>query len=118
MKNASEHPLKQIETRQLSSVEFVQDYVQLRFDGPYLSAFARPIVKMGETKFEYGTPGYCDALCERIGRVVRSVSINENQGIFIDFDDGANISISLEAQDRQGAEAAVFVDGTKQWDSW
>src|SRR5580692_5452288 len=42
---------------QLSSVEFVQDYVQLRFDGPTLTAFVWPELRQGEAvivEFEDG----------------------------------------------------------------
>jgi hypothetical protein len=118
MKNPTEHPLKQIEGRCLSSVEFVQDYVQLRFDGPTLSAITRPTVKLGDIQLEWGTPKYRDALCERIGRVVRLVTVNENRGIFLGFDDGSSISISLNPEDRRAEEAVIFSDGTEEWDTW
>lgn len=118
MKNPTEHPLKQIEGRHLSSVEFVQDYVQLRFDGPYLSAITRPTLKLGDLQLKWETPGYRDALCERIGRAVQSVTIDQNRGICMGFDDGSIISISLDPEDRRAEEAAIFSDGTEEWDTW
>src|SRR5690242_9135647 len=60
---ANDSPLGPIHGSQLSSVEFVQDYVQLRFDGPCLTAITWPVVTVGQQRFRLETPGYRDALC-------------------------------------------------------
>jgi hypothetical protein len=46
------NPLELLEGTQLSSVEFVQDYVQLRFDGPTLTAVTPPRVCVMNQWFE------------------------------------------------------------------
>jgi predicted esterase len=46
------------------------------------------------------------------------VTIDENRGIFIGFDDGSTISISLNPEDRRAEEAAIFSGGTEKWDAW
>jgi hypothetical protein len=116
MTSTDRHPLVMIEGEQLSSVEFVQDYVQLRFDGPCLTAITRPIIKLGAIQLDWAASGYRDALCERIGKVVDSVSVSEKEAIDITFTDGAAISISLRPEEYRAAEAAIFTDGPQRWD--
>jgi hypothetical protein len=110
------HPLSIIEGEQLSSVEFVQDYVQLRFDGPYLTAITLHNVELGNIHLKWGMPGYRDALCDRIGTTVQSVSVITSETLLIKFADGAIVSISLRPEDYRAEEAVMFDDKTKQWD--
>jgi hypothetical protein len=116
--SAKGEPLQIIVGNQLSSVEFVQDYVQLRFDGPSLTAITQPRVLIGDVLFEWGSPGYRDALCERIGKIVSAVALIEMQDIKIEFNDGSCVSISLRPADYRAAEAAIFrtePDNTWVW---
>lgn len=46
--------------RQLSSVEFVQDYVQFRFDGPCLTAITPPVFTKASDVPLPGSAGYRD----------------------------------------------------------
>jgi len=64
-----------IEGEQLSAVTFVQDYVQLHFDGPTLTTITRPTVVAGDASFDYGAAGYRDRLCALIGHVVKQASV-------------------------------------------
>lgn len=106
-----EQPLSVLIGRQLSSVEFVQDYLQLRFDGPYLTAITHPRVSVGNMCWKWGMPGYRDRLCERIGSVVTRAPVSEGGEICLEFDDGARLSISLHSDDYRAAEAAIFDNG-------
>lgn len=106
-----EQPLSVLIGRQLSSVEFVQDYLQLRFDGPCLTTITHPRVNVGNMWWEWGMPGYRDRLCERIGRVVTRAAVSEGGEICLEFDDGACISISLRPDDYRAAEAVIFDNG-------
>jgi hypothetical protein len=47
VKQTEEQSLQVIVGAQLSAVTFVQDYVQLHFDGPRLTAFSHPVVRLG-----------------------------------------------------------------------
>lgn len=109
-------PFATLVGEQLSSVEFVQDYVQLRFDGPCLTAFTRPRVRLPGAEFQWETPGYRDALCARIATKVRDASISEDEAIRIRFEDGAIIEVSLQPEPCRGPEAAMFV--TIDQDCW
>ena len=44
-------------------MEFVQDYLQLRFDAPLLTLYAWPHVLLREFSVAYGEPEYRNALC-------------------------------------------------------
>ncbi len=101
-------PLEIIVGEQLSSVEFVQDYVQLRFDGPNLTLFVWPSLHFPDRKIRFGEPGYRDELCGRIGLKVTLATICEDEDIVIKFDDGVELFVSLRAADRTGPEAGYF----------
>lgn len=93
---------------QLSSVEFVQDYVQLRFDGPNLTLFVWPSLHFPNRVVRFGEPGYRDELCGRIALKVRQARIRENEDLVINFEDGVELFVSLKAADRTGPEAGYF----------
>ena len=65
-----EKSLQVIVGEQLSAVTFVQDYVQLHFDGPRLTVFSHAVVISGDKTFHWGKPGFRDALCNSIAKKV------------------------------------------------
>jgi hypothetical protein len=110
--------LECLQGRALSAVTFVQDYIQLQFDGALLSAYVWPCVQTSEKATDAGQPGYRDLLCEQIGKIVRRTLDEPDKRILIVFDD-AQIEINLEQEGRVGPEAAIFQDGQgKQWNVW
>ena len=110
MKVWAEALLQVIVGEQLGSVTFVQDYVQLAFDGSCLTAVTVPTVEAAGHTFRWGDAGYRDELCERIARRVTAARIERGVAIVIAFDDGALVRVSLRAEDLQGlsAESATF----------
>jgi hypothetical protein len=107
--------LQTIVGEQLSSVEFVQDYVQLRFDGPTLTAFTSPTVLVGPKEFQWGAPGFRDELCGRIARRVVRATIN-GTSVSIAFDEGAVVRIPLRPDDHRDPEAVKFqVSPSGEW---
>lgn len=95
----------------LSAVTFVQDYLQLQFDGPLLSLFVWPRVVASATVVTFGMTGYRDALCAQIGKTVSDVAEEADVALCLHFADGAMIEVSLLPNARQGPEAIVFRDG-------
>jgi hypothetical protein len=80
MTNAATKPTLQeamtkIVGRQLSSVTFVQDYVQFAFDGSGLTAYTPPIVSIESQCFRWGEAGYRDALCQQVSNQIKKVDI-------------------------------------------
>ncbi len=110
MQQQTSNPLKILEGSQLSSVEFVQDYVQLRFDGPMLTAITQPRVRVMNQWYEWGTQGYRDALCGRIGKLVHQGLIITEHEIKIEFEDESSITISIKPENYRAAEAAIFAN--------
>jgi len=104
----AEEVLQEIVGRQLGSVEFVQDYVQLKFDGPGLTAITQPTVEVSGREFRWSEPGFRDALCGRITRKVVSARVLPEDSVRITFDDGAIVKVSLRKDDYRAAEAVKF----------
>jgi hypothetical protein len=106
--------------RQLSAVTFVQDYLQLHFDGPTINAITLPVVHIGNNQIRFGTPGYRDELCDRIGKLVVRAYVLPDDRLQIDISDQSSIVISLRARDYRAAEAVIFfADDTRgDWASW
>lgn len=104
--------LKRLEGEQLSSVEFVlQDYVQLRFNGPCLNAYNRHWITSGPSKIMWGEPGYCDALCKLAAHTVQKTKLTDEE-LTIAFDNNEAWIMSLRNEDYRGPEAFYFTDHT------
>src|SRR5579862_5590878 len=104
-KHGSTDFIHSIENEQLSSVEFVQDYLQLHFDGPTITLFVWPVIKVQDHEWRFGATSYRDSLCGRIGRTVFSASLVDDEALIIVFDDGARFTVSLRLQDSARPEA-------------
>ena len=101
---------------QLSSVEFVQDYLQLRFDGPCLNVYTPLTVRSSEKIVTSWGMGFRDLLCEQIAKIVTSVSFEEEKELNVQFKDGSGISVSLRPEDYCSPEA-VYAHGFQN-DQW
>ena len=99
--------MSEIVGHQLSSVTFVQDYVQFDFDGSALTAYTLPSVNSGSRFLRWGETGYRDALCEQISHNIQQVEVDEEHVVLL-FEGGAAISISLLDEDYTGPEALTF----------
>ncbi|HWX56528.1 MAG TPA: hypothetical protein VN176_18240 [Verrucomicrobiae bacterium] len=106
--NTLNESLSQIKGRALSSVEFVQDYVHLRFDGAFLTAYTWPYLTVGVKTFSWGEGSYKDSLCSQIGIQVRDANIVQGRALSIFFEDGAILTVSLRDSDYRGPEAVQF----------
>lgn len=61
---------------QLSSVEFVQDYLQLRFDGPTINVNNPLTVKADKKVITSWNEGFRDLLCSQITKIVTQFPSN------------------------------------------
>jgi hypothetical protein len=108
-------PLPSLVGSRMYSVTFVLDYQQLAFDGPdteqrVKNIYSRTRVRVGDSRFVSGEPGYRDALCNRIGGIVRTAGTDDaEKQITITFADDAIISMSLRPEDFTGPEAAEYI---------
>jgi hypothetical protein len=108
--------LRALVGRALSSVEFVQDYIQFRFDGPCVSTYTLPSVESPDhQRLQSGERGYRDALCDRIGSEVKAAGL-QDQEVFVLFSDGMALRVSLCEADYQGPEALQYIlDSENIW---
>jgi hypothetical protein len=68
-----------------------------------------PRIRVGERWFEWGEPGYRDAICDQFSSKVRRAETDiEGEQIVIEFESGALITVSLRAEDLRGMEAAAY----------
>jgi hypothetical protein len=110
-----EKSLQMLIGEQLSAVTFVQDYLQLHFDGPCLTIFSHAVVMLGDKTFHEGKPGFRDALCNNIAKKVTEARVAYGDSISIRFADGSTIKISLKGEDYAGGEAVNFDTRDSVW---
>ena len=107
----------------LFSVQFVMDYLQLRFDGPtqdmpVLNCDVMPRVELGTGSIVDGQVGYADALRGLIPGVVQQTREETGIGLRIEFDDAA-IVLHPSREELDGPEIALlqgFED--RRWMCW
>ena len=93
---------------ELTAVEFVQDYLQLRFDGPVLTLYAWPHVLLSEYSIAFGEPEYRNALCAQIGEKVEEATLEEGDSLTIKLENETVLALSLREEDLDGPEAGSF----------
>ncbi len=93
----------------VSSIEFVQNYVQIRFDGPCLTAYTLPKVTNHGRDYCFGDDNYRDVLCATIGSKISGTSVDKD-GVSISCDNGIGVNVSLQEADYIGPEALQFID--------
>jgi hypothetical protein len=97
-----------IEGQELTAVEFVSDYVRLRFDGPMLTLYAWPHMLLEDFSIAFGQPEYRNALCAQIGEMVAKANLKELDSLTIEFESGTVIALSLREEDLDGPEAGSY----------
>ena len=97
-----------LEGQELSAVEFVADYLRLRFDGPMLTLYAWPHVLLADFSIAYGEPEYRNALCAQIGETVATAKLEELDSLTVEFESGTVLALSLREEDLDGPEAGSY----------
>src|SRR4051812_25343391 len=104
----SSHPgLQELVQRRMSSVEFVRDYLQLRFEGPCLSVFTTLAAGTDGRIVSRDQPGFAELLISMIGARVERAEALDGERIEIALSGERLLSIELRDEDRAGAEAAA-----------
>ncbi|MGA2896081.1 MAG: hypothetical protein ABSE27_00585 [Acidobacteriaceae bacterium] len=75
-----------IDGEDLKSVEFVEDYLQLRF----------------------GEPEYRNALCAQIGETVEKAILEEGDALTVEFANGIVFALSLREEDVDSPESGSY----------
>ena len=93
---------------ELRAVEFVEDFLRLRFDGPLLTLYAWPHVLLADFSVAYGEPEYRNALCAQIGEKVVQASLEEGDALTIEFENGTVFGLSLREEDLDGPDSGSY----------
>lgn len=107
----------------LYSVQFVHDYVQLRFEGqgenmPVMNCDAMPVVEAGGQTLSDGEQGYADALRGLIPNFVQRTQEETGVGLRIEFPDGA-IVLHPDREALTGPEIALLTGfEDRAWMCW
>lgn len=110
-------PLEQLRGQHLSAVTFVQDYLQLWFDGPGINVSNPMTVLSGQSSVTSGQHGFRDALCAQIAKIVQAADYRAGEAFIIGFEDGSQISISLRERDYTTPEA-IYGHGFRDGESF
>lgn len=102
-----------IEGQELTAVEFISDYLRMRFDGPVLTLYVWPHVLLADFSIAFGEPEYRNALCAQIGETVARAKLEEMDSLTVEFESGTVIALSLREEDLDGPEAGSYsADGS------
>ena len=97
-----------IEGEELKAVEFVEDYLQLRFGDPLLKLYDWPHVLLTDFSVAFGEPEYRNALCAQIGETVSTAMLEEDDALTIEFGNGVVFGLSLREEDVDGPESGSY----------
>jgi hypothetical protein len=108
-------PINELVGARFYALTFLATYLQLQFEGPQMGEYHHfhadipPRIRADGKWFEWGEPGYRDAICDQFGAKVRTAETDiEGEQIVIEFESGALITVSLRAEDLRGMEAADY----------
>ena len=93
---------------ELKAVEFVEDFLQLRFDAPLFTLYAWPHVLLTDFSVAYGEPEYRNALCAQIGEKVVQAALEEGDALTIEFENGTVFGLSLREEDLDGPDSGSY----------
>ena len=93
----------------VSGVAFVQDYVEIHFDGAILRALTPLTVTCGSKRSQLGEPGFCNLLRELIGKSVSQVTEFKNDRIEVFFGSKCSLRIPIDEASRTTHETAHFL---------
>jgi hypothetical protein len=115
--NATSDIFAEIIGAQMGAVTFVQDYLQLHFDGPTINVYIPMEVRVSGQVVRSKEEGFRDALCGQIAKLVASVTHLPEEGLTITFEGGSSVWISLRRCDYEAPEA-ISTHSFKNGDFW
>src|SRR5882672_7542795 len=100
---------EQLRGEQLSAVTFVQDYLQLWFDGPGFNVLNPVTVYVEDQSARSWDDQFRNKLCSQIAKTVASVTVHEGTALKITFADGSVIEISLRPGTTRDRRRYIFM---------
>jgi hypothetical protein len=88
------------------------DHVILGFDpASAMTCLVWPVILGNEEELRFGMPGYRDTLCSFIGKEMRSVDLDRELNVSIDFGNGPEIIVPLGTGGAKGEHAILTHQG-------
>ncbi len=106
--------MAELRGRSLTSVEFVLDYIQFRFEGSCLTTLILPSVSVNGHTLQAGSTGYYDQVCSLIGQQVLGVEVATEELVVL-FSGSACLSVSLKDENYPGPEALNYSSTDGRW---
>lgn len=112
-----ENPLNYLLNMKVNSIIFIEDYIQITFNGPILTAYVWPVIQMDGHTYTTDDLGYRNKLCSLIGKKVIRAEFKNDNYIKLEFVNDINFTISLaENESVIGPEFATFsLNDDKIW---
>jgi hypothetical protein len=103
-----EEALARLIGARLTSVQFIMNYLILGFDEKgALTTLVWPEIHYDGKNFTFGTQGYRDELCSLIEKVAKNLTIEADETINIDFENGTELRIPLRSYKAPGERAIL-----------
>jgi hypothetical protein len=93
---------------ELSTVAFVEDYLELHFGDARFTLYDWPHVLLPDFSVAFGEPEYRNALCAQIGQEVTQASLEEGDALTIELANGVVFGISLREEDVDAPVSGSF----------
>ena len=122
MVNSNEKTLSELKGiligRQLSSIIFVQNYLQVDFDGDKFTVYIFPQVIVNNEVFNIQKVGYRDALCTLIASIVSDIILEVKSTLTIVFENGNRLVFNIDPEDAYEYEKLIFSLSKGDWYVW
>ena len=102
---------------QLSSVIFVQDYLQIDFDGNRITLFVWPAVYSNGRYWKISDKEFRNEICGLIAKIVKATQFHEKELLELTFADDTKISIPLNEDNPEinGPEILNYTNVNQEW---
>jgi hypothetical protein len=103
-----EEALFRINGARLTSVQFILDYLSLGFDERgALTTLVWPELYQGAKKMTFGAHGYRDELCSLIEKIAQNITMECDETISFEFENGTEMRIPLRSYQSSGERAIL-----------
>jgi len=104
--------------KELSSVTFVEDYLQLAFGDKTFNFYRWPEIHVKQTVVRHGQPAYRSMLESLIGRAISAVDEYLDIGLAITFNDKTLLTVSLSDDENDTLTEYAQYQSPSHWMIW
>lgn len=113
------YPLDDLIGKELSSITFFMDYMQIDFNGPRFNFYYRPLIYNGRKVLDYRDIRYHKEFCGFIGKKVSRIDEYLDLGLVIEFEDDCLINIPLKVDETYvNPQIAEYHGSNREWIMW